>query len=79
MKLAFANAGLWFFGTIIFCAIFGIGGFDWKNQHDVVVRCLIFLAIAFVVAAARFFYVWYEYEEAKLRLEHAKSKADDQQ
>lgn len=77
MKLAFANAGMWFFGAIIIVVVFTSSGSTWNNEHDVIVNCLTIVAIAFVVAGARFFYVWHEYEQGMLHGEETQSKADD--
>jgi len=66
MKIAFANAGLWFFGTLIFVLVFAHDKTesDWYN--------LMWAAIAaIIVGCARFFYLWYE------ELERERKKSSD--
>lgn len=83
MREAFARAGLWFFGSILFIIVIGGDTIkDSKSSDGEIIASVV--AIAFIVAGAVFFLTWhgYEKEERELKLEErrrALDKSDDVQ
>lgn len=65
MRLAMARGVLWFFGTIIFFAVFANDTF--KKMSDVEAYSSL-TVVGFVVGGVVFGYTWYEYEQEQLKL-----------
>jgi uncharacterized integral membrane protein len=82
MRLAFAKAGLWFFGIIIAATLyvlFAIADSEEKETvttHDVTTVGLGILIIAFVIAGAIFFYTLYTNDEEERQLKNKERRQE---
>lgn len=71
MRLAAARAGLWFFGSIIFIAVFLGSIFEDMSTAESIATLVFFGA---VIAGAVFCYSWYEHEQEERKQQQAERR-----
>lgn len=66
MRLAFAKAGLWFFGSIIFVYMFWTDSLKNTSKADIIFTLLL---VGIVAGGTAFFWEWHTIEKEKHELE----------